>query len=49
MMFFVYSRGHLTVIVSGANHLSSAVRIFRHKKICNSLVSFLAPLGMTPL
>jgi len=44
----VYSRAHLMVMVSEANHLSSAPMTFREEKACRSYVRFLAPLGMTP-
>ena len=36
------------VMVSEANHLSSASMTFREEKACRSYVRFLAPLGMTP-
>jgi len=41
------SRPHSTVMVSGANHVSTAAPIFRHKKARPCSVRSLAPLGMT--
>jgi hypothetical protein len=41
------SRAHSTVMVSGANHLSTAAPIFPHKKAHRCSVRSLAPLGMT--
>ncbi len=41
------SRARSTIVVCGANHLSTAAPIFRHEKARRRSVRSLAPLGIT--